>query len=282
MKAKLAISTGQSRILALVVGVATLLIVLFAGTAALAQSFAKGYITEDRDLRPGMLVALSNSSTADKPKVERATQETTDKLIGITTDPEENLVALGSGEQEAYVQTSGTVKAFVSNVSGDIKKGDSLTMSPIKGVLMHAAADTGSLGEALEDFNTSTAESQTITADGNERTVQVGKITISLANSLVAEKPNQPEEKTQLELFARSVIGKDIGLIQVLAALAIFLTVVVAEGAIIYGAISSSIISLGRNPFSKRIIQTELFRILGLVIIVMLVGVAAIYAIVSI
>ncbi len=230
-----------------------------------------------------MLAALSGSSTADKPKIERATQETTSKLIGITTDPKDNLVTLASGEQQAYVQTSGTVEALVSDVSGAIKKGDSLTISPIKGVLMRAEADKGNLGEALEDFNSDDAEPQTIRVNDSERIVMVGKMTISLANSLTTEKPGQTiEDKTQLEIFGKKVTGKDIGLIQVLAALAIFLIVIVAEGAIVYGAVSSSIISMGRNPFSKRIIQTELLRVLGLVIVVMLVGVAAIYAIVSI
>lgn len=283
MKTNVAVSILRSGLFFRSLGFFAAFIIMCVSSLALAQNFARGYVTDDPDLRPGMMVALSQTGSEDNPKVERASQENTARLIGVTTDGEENLVTLASGEQQAYVQSSGTVKAFVSDVAGDIKKGDALTVSPIKGVMMRASEATGRVGEALEDFPRDNAESQTITSTSGDRAVLIGKMTVTLSNTLFGQPEKEDKlDKSQLEILGHAITGRDVGALQVVAALVIFIVVIVAEGAIIYGAVSSSIISLGRNPFSKGIIRSELFRVLGLAVIVLFIGLASIYAILSI
>lgn len=247
-----------------------------------AWAFAQGYASQDQGLRPGMTVSLSQSSTAVTPQVERATQENLQKVIGIATNTDQNLVTVASGEHQAYVQSSGTVEAFVSDINGDPKNGDTLTISPIKGILMRANDSHRSIGTTLEDFAHDRAESQIIRTDNGQQRVLIAKLNISLANLLSDGQQLEAGDKSELEKLGEAVIGKDVSEFQVIAALVIFLVVMVAEGGIVYGAISSSIISLGRNPFSKNIIRTELMRVLALAVFVLLVGLASTYSILNI
>lgn len=244
-----------------------------------AKGVARGYITDDQALRPGMTVALSPSGTADRPKVERATRETANKIIGVTTGSDETTLTIASGEQQAYVQTEGEVIAYVSDINGMPKKGDKLTISPFKGILMLSDSRTPVLGSILEDFSVNKADEQNVITDSGQKTMKVAKLTISLDSNL---RYGQEGDDSVLKRLGRAITGKEVGEVQVAVALIIFLIVMITEGAIIYGAISSSITALGRNPLARKIIKAELVRVLLLAILVLFIGLAAIFAVLSI
>lgn len=248
-----------------------------------ARAFAQGYVTHDMALRPGMSVALSDESTAETPQVERATQENPQKIVGIATDVGQNLATSASGAHKVYVQSSGTVKVFASNLNGDIKQGDTLTISPLKGILMKADGSAASIGVALEDFPSHSAETQTINTSKGEQNVLVTKLAASIAFSVPpGQTSSEANNSSSLERIGSSLAGKDVNETRVIAALIIFLIMMTAEGAIIYAAVSSAIISMGRNPYSKGIIRGELTKVLGIVIVVLFIGSVSIYAILSI
>ena len=257
--------------------------ILLAATLT-AWAYARGYVSQDQELTPGMTAALSQSSTAEVAVVERANQDNPQMVVGVATVPEENTVTVASGTHQVYIQSIGSVKAFVSNVNGELKKGDSLTVSPILGVLMRANSGSRAIGTALEDFSNENAESHVITTDEGNKTVLISELNISLANSLSngQEFSADTEEASALEKLGKAITGKEIGEFQIITALVIFLVVMIAEGSIIYGAISSSIISLGRNPFSKNMIRKELVRVLLLAVFVLLIGLASMYAVLRI
>lgn len=258
-----------------------LLLTQLTGTV-LAQGFAKGYATNDTALRPGMAVSLSADGTAEKPLVERSTTELIDKVIGVATTPEENLVNIGAAGQTVYLQASGVVAAFVSDINGTVNKGDGVTVSPLKGILMRADSSSPHIGTAMEDFPAAMAEQQTVETSTGPKEVKVARFNISLDSALAGRQQELAEEETALQRLGRSITGKEVGELQVIIALIIFLVVMVAEGSIIYGAVTSAITSLGRNPLAKNIIVKELLRVLGLTIIVLLVGLGAIYAVLNI
>lgn len=251
------------------------------GGAALAQNLSRGYASDDPGVRPGMVVALSQASTAETPVVERAAPQTLDRVVGIATQPAETLVALGSGQHQVYVQTSGTVDAFISDMNGEVKKGDKVTVSPLKGVLMLASAQSSSVGAATEDLLLAGGQPQTIDTPEGEKTVSVAKSKIEFTRASAAEAP-QNANKSALQKLGEAVTGKEVSDLQVVAALVIFLVVMIAEGSIIYGAVSSAMTSVGRNPLSKDLIRGELLRVLALTITVLLVGLASIYIILNI
>lgn len=244
-----------------------------------AFAIARGYVTDDLELRPGMVVGLSDSSTPEKPKVERAAYNKESKVIGVTTTPEDELVTIASGEQQVYVESSGEVDVYVSDIGGDIKSGDLLALSPLKGILMKADANPAIvIGIALEDFEASTAETKTIDDSSGQKEVKIGKIRINQDHK-AASNQQAGVTDSSLRRLGRSLTGREVGEIRVVIALIIFLAVLVAEGGIIYGAVSSALVALGRNPMAKKIIQKEMFRVILIAVVVLLVGLGAIYII---
>jgi hypothetical protein len=179
-----------------------------------------------------------------------------------------------------FVQITGEVDAFVSDINGKAKNGDLLTISPILGVLMKADnSSTTIIGIAVEDFDETNAETRKLTEDGENREVKVVKTRLSLDRKAASNNRSTTADSS-LEKLGQAITGRtDVTEVQVIAALIIFLMVLVAEGAIMYGAISSSITSLGRNPMARKIILRELFRVLLITFGVLVVGLAAIYGI---
>ena len=79
--------------------------------------------------------------------------------------------------------------------------------------------------------------------------------------------------------IGKGLLGKKVGEIRVVIALILFLIVLIAEGAIIHGAISSAITALGRNPMARKTIIKEMVRVIFVAIIVLVIGLASIYMI---
>lgn len=263
----------------IVMYVSLVLIAVF-GPGQTALAIARGYASDDSSLQPGMVAALSEASTADSPKVKRASQDDGDRIIGVTTTSERDLLTITSGGQQVYVQAAGEVDAFVSDINGTVKSGDLLTISPILGLLMKAESDSELiLGIALEDFDESMAQTKTIDDNGESRDVKVVKTRLNL-DSKTASNQGTGEGENALNQLGRAVTGRhDISEVQVVAALLIFLMVLVAEGAIMYGAVSSSITALGRNPMARKIIIKEMSRVVLITFGVLMVGLSAIYGI---
>lgn len=257
----------------LIAGVVVCLMVLAGSVLALAR----GYASDDTGIKPGMAVALSDNSTSETPKVERTNTENHSKAIGIAVDPEDNLITTGSSGQVVYVQTEGETRVYVSDLNGIPHKGDLLATSPLKGVLVRADGTSGTIvGTSLEEFNPDEAVEQNIEANGASQIVSIDKVMINLDNKGARGKD---ETDSSLERLGRSLVGRDVGEIRVAVALIIFVIVLIAEGNIIYGAVSSAITSLGRNPLARRAIVTELVRVLLIALGVMVIGLSAIYLI---
>lgn len=264
---------SRYRLAAMVAGVFAVIML-----SPLAFALARGYTTDDVDLKTGMVVALSQSGTAEQPKVERATIDNQDKTIGVTVSVDENLLTTGAVGQEVYVQTDGETEVFVSDINGIPKRGDLLAVSPLKGILVKSDTNTGVIvGTALEDFDATLASTQNVDKSGVSVDVKVDKIRTNLDIKGVNNGAAQTD--SSLERLGRSIVGREVGEIRVVVALIIFLVVLVAEGGIIYGAISSAITSLGRNPMARKIIVREMVRVVIIAVSVLGFGLAAIYAI---
>lgn len=249
---------------------------LFVATS-IAQGFARGYFTQDESLKAGMVVVLSTTKSTDKSYVERATRENIKNVIGVATQSDQNLATIASAEQQVYVQSNSVIPVLVSDINGETKKGDKLTISPLKGILMRAEPTDPTIGSAQEDFSSSGAESQIINTKDGDKTTLVNTQSVLVGNVISAQELASNDDRSALERLGEAVAGKPVGELQVIIALVIFLAVMISEGSIIYGAISSGIISVGRNPMAKNIIRIELVRVLGLAVVVLGIGLSAVY-----
>jgi hypothetical protein len=234
-----------------------------------------GYKTDDSSLKPGMVAALSLDSSENSPTVEAATEEDIQKIIGVTTTVEGSSITVASSGQTVFVENGGEVKAYVSDLNGEVNQGDQLTLSPLNGIL--ASANDNSriiLATALEDFPTIGTQSYEIDTNDGKETTNIALMRINLdTKSLV----NSAEAVSSLEQLGRSVAGKEVNEVRVIVALVILLLVLFAEGGIIYGAASSSVTSLGRNPLAGRVIKRQLFQVMFVAFGVLIVGLISIY-----
>lgn len=244
-----------------------------------AIGISQGFRTNDKGLEVGMVAALSSESSDTNPIVERANESNEGKVVGIVTTIDANLLTLTNAEAKVHVTTSGEAPAYVSDVNGTLKKGDFVAVSPLTGIGMKADdTDNYVVGVALEDFKTADAKpKQVTTIQGSQRTALINKLKMSIEPS--SRGQNNQKSKPFLILFGQSVTGKSVSQTQVVTALIIFFLLLVVEGSILYGAVYSTIISIGRNPLARAALFRQLLQVSGVAMLILLFGLGAIYAI---
>jgi hypothetical protein len=242
-----------------------------------AAALTSGYFTTDTQLKVGMAVSLSETSTTDHLSVERATANGSQKVIGIVSDPNESLLAAVSGKSQVFVATSGDSEASVLDINGQIKKGDLLTISPIRGMLMKADETTTEIiGQALEDF-AATSDTETITyqkSDGKSGTAHIDQLKMNINLQSIAPRNASP---SYLEQVGEQLTHKDVSALQVVAAGVIFTVLLVIVGGVVYGAIANAVAALGRNPLSRNLIYGALFRMIGTAMVTLVIGLSVVY-----
>lgn len=260
------------------VGLAAFLGVFFISSVVHAVTLS--YKTDDPALLPGMVVSLSEASSSDNSIVKRAGLSDAEKLVGISTTIEDSLVTVSQANRPVFVTNEGEVHVYVVDINGPIENGDLLRLSSIKGTLEKAEQNGGGvvIGTALESTDFSDAETYTASNEESSSEVRAKKVNVAI-NSRALSSGNNEDGQSALSQLGFSLTGKNIGEIRVLIALIMFLLVMIAEGGIIYGAISSAITSLGRNPLAKKIIRQELVRVLFVAILVLAIGLGAILTI---
>lgn len=243
--------------------------------APAVSAIARGYATNDSGLQTGMVVALSSEESSEAT-VERATQENSDKVVGIVTTLDDSLVTVSSGTAKVLVESAGQTEAYVSDLNGGVAKGDLLVLSPLKGILMKTA-QSGGAAIAIAAETPGASETYTYEDNGDVKETRIAKTKVNLDHQ--GGGGNVSTEESALAKLGRSVVGKEVDEIRVIMALILFVIVLVAEGGIIYGAVSSAITALGRNPLAKIIIRMELFRVIAVAMMVLAVGLGAVFAI---
>lgn len=244
-----------------------------------AIGISQGYRTSDKGLRLNMIAAQTSENNESTPIVERSDGNNKSKIVGIVTTIDSNLLTLTNSDAKVHVTTSGEAVMYVSDLNGAIKKGDFIASSPLSGIGMKSGDnDTFVVGVALEDFNSGSATPESVsTTQGSSRTVLVSKLKVNV-------EPHDRGQKSQkqspfLILFGQSVTGRQVTQTQVLVALVVFFLLLVVEGSVIYGAVHSTIISIGRNPLARGALYRQLLQVSWLSLVILLFGLGAIYAI---
>lgn len=271
---------SSRRVRAGLVGLALLYLGLIASLfpPAQAAALAQGYVAGEASLQKGTVVKLRPDSSGGQPVVEKAAYEDADKVIGVTVELTDGLATESPAGSQVYVEQSGPAQAYVSDLNGTVKKGDLLTLSTLSGVLMRSSDQSvTTIGTALEDFPGQNAQAVDVTdSSGATQKSQISLIGINvniLPPSSVAVSRNT---NNLLDKLSNALVGREINGLRVLAALAIFATLLVIEGEIIYGTITTSISAIGRNPLARSLIGRESLKSVVTGLIVLIVGTAAI------
>lgn len=268
---------GQIRAVSVSTGVLLMLLSVAAPAAFAVTSLSESYSSSD-NLAIGSLVSIKDDQT---DIVMAADSSNVNNLLGVVIASGSSLLTLSNGkEDQVQVATDGTLPVLVSNINGDIERGDHVTASPVKGVGMRATSNVRIVG--IAQGNMTNAKEETYKdSQGVEKKMKIGEVPVLVNVAYYFKEPEKTVIPAAVQNIANSLSGRDVGTVPILIAGAIFLIMLIIVASLIYSMIRSSIISVGRNPLSQSAIYRDLIQLSGLVLAILGVGLVSIYLVLT-
>jgi len=251
--------------------------VLSAGPALAALSV--GYPART-NIPAGTIVALANDGSGG---VVVADQTSAARTIGVVVAPDQTTLSLGAATGQVQVVTSGLATVFVSTANGNIKSGDPVALSTIAGVGEKATSSGRIVGIAQGAFSdaTSNVQSATVGSGATKRQVSLGEVTIQVGVTSYSVQTPAAGVLGAVQNIANSVSGKAVAVVRLYVAAFILLAAVICSTVLIYSAVRSSIVAIGRNPLSRKSVFRSLAQIILVVILILAVASGAIYLVIK-
>jgi len=261
--------------------VAAAAIVVPVSAVSIGGGSVQGY-SADKPIENGTIVQLTGK---DANRVKVSTQKELQNMFGVTVDRNVLPVTLSSDalENEVFVAASGTYNVLVSTQGGSITSGDYLTLSAIDGVAMKAGTEEKTVfGRANGPFDgkgvtlgTATLKDST---SGTNKTVTLGTVAVTID---IKRNPNEKSTKADvpefLQRIGQAIAEKEVSAIRIYISLAITAISLIAAIAVLYSGVRSGVISIGRNPMSRKSIFRALLEIILTSILILVIGLFAVY-----
>lgn len=259
---------------------AAILLAFLAVTPLVAQEFTQGFAADEELLRGAIVSRVEGDDT----KVEGANSDSMERLYGAVVRSNETAVSLTVDPAGVLVATSGRFEMLVSNINGDVREGDYLTASSIRGIAMKADdRQSRTVGQALQDFNVDDPNqvltTRDVTAsDGQNLTVGVGRILadMDVRNNPLAYGVQAPEVLIRL---GETIAGGPISVTRIWGALSVLVLSFATGSVIFYAGIRTSIIAIGRNPLSKASVLRGFLQVTAISLSIFIIGGFAVYLI---
>lgn len=261
--------------------VAATAIVLPANAANYGGGSVQGYAS-DTSLDNGTIVQLTGK---DSNRIKVAAQSELQNMFGVTVDRNQLPLTISNGDlqNETYVAVSGTYNVLVSTQGGSIKSGDFVTLSAINGIAMKAGTEEKTVfGRAVANF-----DGQGVTLGTSEikdssgktyKTVKLGSIPVTIDikrnPNIKSTKVNVPEP---LQRIGQIVAEKEVSPIRIYLSMGITAISLVAAIIVLYSGVRNGLISIGRNPMSKKSIFRALLEIILTSALILIIGLFAVY-----
>ncbi len=241
----------------------------------------QGY-SADKVYDIGTIVQLTGK---DANGVKISTKSQLQNMFGVVVDRNLLPVTITSADlkNEVFVASSGTYNVLVSTEGGPIVSGDYVTLSSIDGVAMKAGTDEPTVfGRANSPFDGKGVTLGTATlkdTSGNtNKTVMLGSVLVTID---IKKNPNIKSTKSDLPDFlqrlGQTIAEKEVNPIRIYLSLGITAISIIAAIAILYSGVRNSIISVGRNPLSKKSIFRALLEVILTSILILIIGLFAVY-----
>jgi hypothetical protein len=267
--------------LTVIVGVAVATISPVFAESGYGGGSVQGYAA-NTPLDNGTIVQLSGT---DPSLVKIGTQVNLQDMFGVTVDRSQLLVASSNDalKNEVFVAVSGTYNVIVSNQAGPIAVGDYLTMSSVNGVLMKAGTDEKTVfGRATLAFDGKgvTLGTTTLkdTTGKDNKTVILGSIPVTVD---IKHNPNDKTTKVNvpdfLERIGVAIAEKPVSAIRIYLSMAITGLSIITAIAMLSSGVRNSLISIGRNPMSKKSIFRALLQVILTSLLILVIGLFAVY-----
>jgi hypothetical protein len=260
----------------LLMSAASLLAVIFMaglGINAKADNVVEGYTSTDT-LQPGQIVALVDAKTKT---VKAAPANNAAGLYGIVVDPSDVPITLVGQNSKVFVATTGTYQALVSVSNGPVKAGDYISVSNINGIAAKATAgDSQILGRAVNGYNGTTGS---VTTNNGKN---IGRVFVNISVSKNPISNTDPTLPAFLRKAADGLANKSVPVIRVYTALLIFTVSLIAAITVLYSGVRGSLISIGRNPLSRKAIFSGMYKTILTGLGVFIIGMAGVYLLLKI
>jgi hypothetical protein len=238
----------------------------------------------DTSLQYGTIVQLIDQ---DAKRVAPANNKDLSRMYGVVVDPHQLSLTLSTPalENEAQVATSGTFSVLVSTQEGPIKSGDYITMSAIDGVGMKAGdfrTHNIVLGRAGADFDSKSSSIGQVTLSyeggSDTETVQLGLIPVAIN---IQRNPNDRSTKANLpeflERLGQAIAEKQVSPFRIYLSLFIVGITVTIALIMLHSGVKTALISVGRNPLSKKSIFRGLLEVILTSFLVLIIGMFTVY-----
>ncbi len=270
-------SSGQIRASVISASILVFALSLLSPVAYAITSLSESYSSKE-PLAVGSLVSIKDEQT---DIIEASESSNVDNMVGVVITSGSSLLSLSSGEEDqVQVATSGTLPVIVSNINGDIVRGDHITAGPVKGVGMRATANVRVVGIAQGKM-TNIKDQKYKDSDGVEKTMKLGEVPVLVNVAYYFKEPDKTIVPAAVQNVANSLAGREVGTVPILISGAIFIIMLIIVASLVYSMIKSSIISVGRNPLSQSAIYRDLVQLSGLVLAILGVGLVSIYLVLS-
>lgn len=224
-----------------------------------ASAISQGFFAEE-ELARGTLVSLRESGGETMVVPSESDQA---NIAGVVVNKGDSTVALSNGENQVQVSTSGLANLYVTDLYGDIKIGDPIGISPIRGVGAKAISNGKIVGVAQTDFAENEDERvvEVEKAGGGTEEATVGSVLVAVQVGYYAVSAEEGQRATGLQQIGSSLAGRPVSTIKAFVALIIAITGTIAAAVILYSGIKSSFTAVGRNPLARLSIFRGLKRV---------------------
>ena len=270
------------RIVTVVLACASLFVAtpLFAEASTYGGGSVSGYAA-DEPLDYGRIVTLEGKNAN---KVKPATQSDVQNMFGVTVDPQQVPLTISHEgiQNETYVAVSGTYNVLVSTQGGDIKSGDYVTLSSLDGIAMKTGDQEvtvfGRANAAFSAKDSSLGTQELKDSSGGTKTVSLGLVPVTID---IKNNPNHKSTKVNvpdfLERVGRQIAEKEVSPVRIYISVGIAVVSLIAALAVLYAGVRNSVISIGRNPMSKRSIFRALIEVILTSLLILIIGLFAVY-----
>lgn len=258
----------------------TVMLVLGASAAVLAGSLTQGFHSST-PLTSGAVVSIANSGSSE---VQLTSANNELLLTGVVVDAKDAIIDLQPKGSDVRVALSGNVTILVSDITGEIKSGDSLIISPLAGITMKDSQESEArkyVAVAKQGFNSKSSGARQISVgetDGNKRDVAVGLIEATLLLSSRSSS-DADKNKNAIVLIGERISGRPVSTARVVMSASVLIATFSITGFLLNGTIRGSFLSLGRNPLAKASIMSSLTKVVSVSLVIFTAGIAAAYVV---
>jgi hypothetical protein len=220
----------------------------------------------------------------DSTKVQALKYSEGSDMLGVVVSSNDAPISLSDPtKKQNFIAVFGKYDVLVSAQNGAIKAGDYITISSVEGVGMKATKDDAIiLGKAIGAFNgKNDAESTVALTDnlGGKQEVGVKRLAVDIT---VSRNPNFAGDSSAgvpqfLSKAAQIVSKKPVTALRIYACLGVLALSLAVSGAIIFSGVRTGMTAVGRNPLAKGSILKNLITVTLMALIIVIIGIIAVY-----